>query len=607
MRCLKIALLFALMISAAAVAADVPMTSQQWIRDHVAGYEEPFTLVVGGEPLRICVALVQFYRNRDYAPAWTEGRTALSRASQLLHALKESPREGLNPADYSVDRVEKSLDKVLHTTDGADPVAMAELDVLLSQVFLRYAAHLGGWHFERLGTVDPEWVVQRPSFDFSGVLAQAIASDRVEETLLGLLPTQPYYVRLREALARYRAIAASGGWPQLSARSTEGDWRKRLVMEGFLSSTEESVPINQAIVAFQGAHGQRVDGTRSAAVLADLNVPVEERIQQIEVNLERWRWLPRDLGQRHIVVNVAGYDLKVIENGHPVADMTMPVVVGTPKPSRRTPEFSADLKYLVINPNWDVPVKIASKEILPALRRDPTYLARHNMEVRYHGGRVDPAGIDWSHVDGGHFPYALRQRPGHKNPLGTVKFPLPHTAPFDNLYLHGTSQPWLFKSTERVFSHGCIRIQDPIKLMAYLLAPDESWKKAMNVPNRQMLLANPIQVYVLYWTAWVDEQGTVQFRKDVYGRNTLLQETLVPSVHFADGVKPSNQQQSADALPSVVKVRHKAHKAHKIHRVPKVVQTPAPQDENANPGMTPIPKSGDDAPVITPAPESSGL
>ncbi|CAK0762790.1 L,D-transpeptidase YcbB [Gammaproteobacteria bacterium] len=556
MCCPKFSVLVVLMILAGPAMAVSSVTPQQWIQDHVAGYEEPFTLTVGGKPLRVCPALVTFYRGRDYQPAWTDGRVPLPRANQLIQALKAATREGLNPADYQTDRVEAALAELLQpratiqsdpkvlTTPapippGGDPTVLAELDVLLSQTFMHYASHLGGWRVDQPNNVDSDWFVKRPFLDLSTTLTNAVASDQIEETLFKLLPQHPGYTRLREALARYRGLAAVGGWPRISngpklqigSRGVRvAALRARLAAEGLLPATRGSDVfddgLRQAVKTFLRTHGQEPSGVVGPAALEALNLPVEERIRQIEVNLERWRWLPRDLGKNHIMVNVAGYELEVVDDAHTV--MSMRVVVG--KPYLRTPAFSAEMSYLVLNPYWNVPPTIAGKEILPELRKNPDYLTRHNMELSTLGAphqEINPAGVDWSRVSAGNFPYRLRQRPGLKNPLGTVKFMFPNQF---NVYLHDTSQRNLFARTERVFSHGCIRVEKPIELMEYVLGAHSRWnrntvKELDSQRERIIGIPQPIPVHILYWTAWVDEEGNVQFRKDVYGRDKLLDAT----------------------------------------------------------------------------------
>ena len=447
---------------------SAPHTSQQWIREQVAGYEEPFTLTIREKPLRVCPAVAKFYYGRDYLPAWNN-----SQAEHLLAALKTAHREGLDPADYQIERVESTLNAA--QANSTDNVIRAELDILLSQIFMRYASHLGGWRVDHPSNVDPEWAAKRPFIDLPELLNKALANDRIAETLFGLLPTHPDYIRLREALARYR----------------EGSEGKRP---------------NKSTTAVKAKTKNQPQRQVNADVASE---SIKSKIRQIEINLERWRWLPRDLGKRYIMVNVPNYDLKVVENERTV--LTMRVVVG--KPYLRTPVFNSEMTYLVINPYWNVPPSIAEKELLPILRRDPSYLARHDMEIVARKGK-----------------FLLRQRPGIKNPLGTVKFMFPNRF---NVYLHDTSQRGLFARRERVFSHGCIRIEKPTELLEYVLGPNSRWNRnTLRTLNREreriVSLPQPIPVHIMYWTAWVDDDGKVQFRKDIYGRDRLLEAKLNP-------------------------------------------------------------------------------
>ena len=245
--------------------------------------------------------------------------------------------------------------------------------------------------------------------------------------------------------------------------------------------------------------------------------------------MERWRWLPPNLGDRYILVNIPSFGLELFDSGKRV--MTMKVIVG--KPYLSTPVFNARMTYMVLNPRWLVPRSIAIKEILPALRRDPGYLDRENLRVFEGSGpgrrEVDPETIDWHEVSPRHFPYQFRQDPGPKNPLGRLKFIFPN--PFD-VYLHDTPSRGLFARAVRGFSHGCIRIEKAIDLADYLLKDNENWNRERLLAatdfsrERTVTLPHPISVEIVYFTAWVDEDGTVNFRDDIYGRDKELAETL---------------------------------------------------------------------------------
>jgi murein L,D-transpeptidase YcbB/YkuD len=268
--------------------------------------------------------------------------------------------------------------------------------------------------------------------------------------------------------------------------------------------------------------------------LSALNVSVTDRLRQIQVNLERWRWLAQDLGNRYVLVNLADFRLEVVETGRMVMDMR--IIVG--KGYRRTPIFSGRMTYLVLNPAWHVPHKIARLDILPRIRKDPGYLSREHFRVFEGWGadakEIDPATVDWTKVTRGNFRFRLRQDPGSWNALGRVKLMFPNEF---GVYIHDTPSRELFRKTVRTFSAGCIRIEKPLELAEYVLAGDPKWNgeailAALEAGREQTVrLPAAIPVHLLYWTAWVDASGTVQFRKDVYERDWRVLETLrsIPS------------------------------------------------------------------------------
>jgi murein L,D-transpeptidase YcbB/YkuD len=280
---------------------------------------------------------------------------------------------------------------------------------------------------------------------------------------------------------------------------------------------------------FQRRHGLAAEGAVNAATRAELNVGVERRVEQLELNLERWRWLPKDLGRRHIMVNIAAYELEVVERDGVV--LAMRVVVG--RRYHRTPVFSDTMRYLVLNPYWHVPRSIAGGELLPKIRRDPSYLASNRLRVFPIAGadapEVDPTTVGWSAITPGHFPFRLRQDPGPLNALGRVKFMFLNKY---NVYLHDTPARPLFEEAQRDFSHGCIRIQHPIELALYLLRHDPRWSREAllgaldEAVDRTVPLPAPIPIHLLYWTAWADGDGTIQFRRDIHDRDAPLLRAL---------------------------------------------------------------------------------
>jgi len=496
---------------------------------------------------RICgiSAIPAFYQKREYAPAWTREGTPTLAVQDLLRALDASVLEGLSPEIYHLSEITTLLRKAnLSQTEAEvlNPSMLAELDILLTDAFLLYAAHL------RAGRVDPEtihtaWAAFLPEVDLGRVLSDALRSGRIMESLATLIPPAEGYRRLKEALAHYRTIAAAGPWPRIGPGPTlrHGDTDGRipalkqlLEITGDLkgSADPESLqldaPLEEALRRFQARHGIEVDGILGRQTLNALHVPPSERLRQMELNLERWRWLPHDLGKRHILVNIAAFRLNVVEAERSVLDMR--VVVGTDY--RKSPVFSETMKYVVLNPFWNVPFRIVVKDKLPLIRKDPGYLSTNGYRVfagwEEHAEEVMPESIDWNGIDRSNFVYRLRQDPGPKNALGRIKFMFPNRF---SVYLHDTPQQEFFQKTVRTFSSGCIRIQKPLELAVYVLGGTgwdrERIEKAIDSgKNRVILLKNTLPVHLLYWTAWMEPDGTLQFREDIYDRDLLLDRAL---------------------------------------------------------------------------------
>jgi murein L,D-transpeptidase YcbB/YkuD len=452
----------------------------------------------------------------------------------------------MTPGDYHVAQIAAMVIAVRRDHETQTPLApdrLADLDLLLTDAFLLYGSHL------LVGRVNPAleygvWGVQREKVDLARVLQTALDTNDITTALQSLLPSQPpAYAKLRRALAHYQQLAAIGGWPvvpggpklrvghrgervtTLRARlRAEGDLRTGLAdSEDLFDDTLE-----QAVRHFQRRYGLDVDGVVGPATLAMLNVPVETRARQIALNMERWRWLPREVGPHAVIVNVAGFTLEVMENHDSV--MTMRIVAG--KPATRTPVFHTFVTAVELNPAWHVPTSIAVKEMLPLIRRNPQYLVKHHLTVLQGWGTktqvIDPTRIAWARISERHFPYRFRQEPGPWNALGRVKIHLPN--PF-TVYLHDTPTQELFARTVRAFSHGCIRIEKPIEFAEHLLRGTE-WTRdtllaAINQGvERTIRLPKPIPIYVGYWTAWIEQDSTLHFRADLYGRDRRLDQAL---------------------------------------------------------------------------------
>ncbi|MEO1248486.1 MAG: L,D-transpeptidase family protein [Pseudomonadota bacterium] len=478
-------------------------------------------------------ALRQFYAARDFDPLWTGDAIRQERAVEVLEIIQSAEREGLLPDHYGAT----SLTEQATSTTSAGKAAF---ELNLSRAFIRYGQAI------HAGQTDPTLVndevrVVPPNVAPETLLFAAGNNAFPADVLRSLAPAGGEYQRLRAALAEYRALAAAGGWPQIDEGETlrPGDEdprveqvRARLAVTGELAAWRaEGGPLFDsglflAVREFQSRHGLEQDGIIGPMTLTALNVTAEQRVNQMVLNMERRRWMGPLEGRRYIFVNLADFQLKLVSNGKTIH--TARTVVGAPY--HRTPVFTEDMTYLVINPNWHVPSSIARNELLPKAQEDPTYLAANNFAVLDADGTPVPmTRINWNALDASNLPYRFRQGPGDGNALGRVKFMLPNEY---NIYLHDTPSKSLFGRSVRAFSHGCVRVQDPFDLAEVILA-DQGWSRsridAANQAGDRLVvtLKDPIPVYISYITAWANKDGTVHFRDDIYGRDATLADAIL--------------------------------------------------------------------------------
>lgn len=480
---------------------------------------------------RACETGARFYQAREASLAWT-GPANAHLYNDLVLAVRGAASHGLDPADYHLALLE-----------AADPRhADLDLDELATDAYLTLAAHLLSGRLNPV-TIEPDWTAMRRGRDLVAYLESALGNNAVAESLEALAPTQDGYHALRRALANYETIAAAGGWPVVDAGATlhPGDrgprvaqLRARLVATGDLAlpatDATDGLPdpeffdpaLDAAVRRFQHRASLDPDGNVGALTLAQLNTSAAERVQQIRANMERWRWLPDDLGRRHIRVNIADFALEARNDG--VVEQTHDVIVG--RLYRRTPVFSASMTYFVINPWWETPPSLAARDKLPVFRSDPAAVTRMGFQVIDRAGAlVDPATIDWATVPANNFPYRLRQSPGPLNALGEVKFMFPNS---HNVYLHDTPTRGLFAQTRRDFSSGCVRVRDPMVLAEWVAAetPGLTAARIQSIAagndETRLPLARSIPVHILYWTVVPDSDTGVRFVNDIYNRDAVL-------------------------------------------------------------------------------------
>ena len=548
----KIVIPLAAVLSAVLMAADsqAAVSRQQAIsaalKARIGQMQRQERFVCRGDLICGVSDLPLFYRRNGYRPVWLGEQNFTQRIDELLAAIGASRQDGLRPGDYHLQAIADIL-QLLPGSNGwkapFDVATLVDLELLCTDAYLLLGSHL------LAGRVNPEtlyakWLVDDPEADLARILQKAADSERIGESLRQLGPPHSGYTALKNQLARYRRMASAYRWtpipPGRLIRIGDRDARvpairQRLQLLGDLPDSATrwwnlyDIALSEAVLRFQMRHGLKADGIVGEQTLAALNVTPDRLIARIELNLERWRWIPHTLGRRHLLVNAADYSLTVVEDDQPV--MRMRVVVGNSY--RKTPVFSDRLERIEINPYWNVPTRLAIEDLLPRIQKDPDYLARNDFSVfagwKKGARQLDPARIDWSQVTADNFWYRLRQNPGPKNTLGRIKFLFPNRFA---VYLHDTPSRRQFDREIRGFSSGCIRVERPIDLAQYLLRDDKRWDRqkildAVDSKKRtKVRLRGDVHIHLMYWTAWVDREGKLQFRDDIYQRDEPLADAL---------------------------------------------------------------------------------
>ncbi len=533
LRCFSLSL--ALLFSAATPAAEPLADAESTVNLAIERLLSSENLQIRGIEILAEQTVFEIYQDNDFNPFWTSESDIL----ELLTLIEEAPDHGLDPDNYAVDELRRILSE---QSRNPSVEIRAETEILLTESLLRYGYH------RRLGKVkasslDPDINYKRTTFldqSPSVIFRQILAAPSMQEFIDLAAPSGPVYRRYQYWLQHYKELARAGGWPAVTEGPTLrlGDSDTRVAMiRARLAVTDDlsagldirsnlfDEEVQAAVMAFQARHALTADGIVGKQTIAAMNVPIEQRIDQLRTSLERLRWVNQEAADTLVAVNIASFRAFFYENGQEA--WATRAMVG--KSYRRTPVFRGDIAYMEFNPTWTIPPTILRNDTLPAIKRDPGYLASKNIRViDSNGNFVDPASVDWGRFSSG-VPYTLRQEPGPDNALGTVKFIFPND---HFVFLHDTPHRELFDQPERAFSSGCIRIEDPLKLAELLLNDAERYPRSeleaivRSRKTQRINLPEGIPVIIIYLTSDFDLNGNIMFLKDIYGRDQKVLDAL---------------------------------------------------------------------------------
>jgi L,D-transpeptidase YcbB len=500
---------------------------------------------VFGQDLFSSVVLRRFYSERLFLPAWTDGAALPEIAYEMRYEIQQVQFDGLNPNDYHLQAINQLFNRFESARRGQGEFSMvdfANLDVLLTDAYIIISSHL------YLGKINPEslkseWNIQRsaPELMIDERLNQALQNQSIRKSFEELYPSFLVYKKMRDALrflyedekrfqsnplAQWKTLKIDKSIKLGDSHSQMDEIRARLRFWKYLDDDQpedhkiyDSL-MQPAIIKLQKRHGMEPDGVIGQGTIHALNQKPTDLIATARINMERFRWLPENVkDQEVILVNTANFQLDFIAKKDTL--LSSRVIVG--KNYHSTPQFSAEMSYLVFSPTWTIPNSITRNEIIPAVKKNPDYLRSKNMKVlTANGQEVNAASIDWQKVNPRNFPYIIRQEPGEQNALGLVKFMFPNKY---SVYIHDTPARSLFAREDRALSHGCIRLQKPFEFAKILLQQDPTWtdekiRESMKLSKERIVnLDRKIPVVILYLTFWTDSSGNEYFRRDIYNRD----------------------------------------------------------------------------------------
>lgn len=502
---------------------------------------------IEGEELKTGPLLKIFYEGQEYESLWSKNDKLKKQAKELIDYINKVEEEGLDPASYHA----KSLDSIINPEGGEksefNENTLADLDLLLTDAFFAMAYHFSHG-FLNPYNMNIRWYSLDMSEQLREAVTEAVNKKRIEKTLDNFLPQDKNYKALKKYLSEYKEMLPTVEWPKipklppkkkikvgdqderiLIVRERLGVTKKKGLNEDTLEAKTHDEELEQAVIEFQKRNGLLEDGVIGWRTIDAMNVPINKRIEQIKINMDRhraWSYIMKDQDKR-VVVNIPAFYLNAYQNNERV--LGMKIIVGMYK--RQTPLLSSKIRYLIFSPKWFMPDTILFEDKLPKIIKDPSYLSRHGMKVyEKGGGQVDAESIDWAAITSKNdIPYRVVQASGNLNALGKVKFIFPNR---HDVYLHDTPGKYLFERATRTFSSGCMRIAKPVELAKLLLNDKSDWDEekieaAMNQGYEQKApLTEPVPVHITYVTAFVDEEGQLQFRNDVYGFDRVYERAL---------------------------------------------------------------------------------
>jgi murein L,D-transpeptidase YcbB/YkuD len=470
-----------------------------------------------------------FYKNREYQFAWFN-KKGMTVAVPNFYSQIQNYSSDFDNKTFLNKRLDSLINAVKSDKSPSAPEnRQEELELLLTTTFFKYSNKVYGGITKSPYQLD--WYIPRKKKNYQALLDSLVVSNKGE---ILREPVNQYYIKLKEKLVEYREIAKKGGFPTIvnpkkSISITEKD-SSLLAVKHYLfltldlkendKSTLFTDPLAKAILNFQNRMGLPENGKLNTQTITEMNKPIDFRIKQIMLNLERLRWIPTEMENKFLLVNIPEYKLHIIEDKKSV--WTSNVVVG--KDVKQTNIFKGNISKIMLNPYWNIPNSIIRNEIIPNIKKNSNYLAKNNMEILSGATLIDPSTINWNKYKG-NVPFVIRQKPGEENALGKIKFLFPNNF---NIYLHDTPSKGMFSESKRAFSHGCIRVENPMKLLKYFIQNDSSLNPekldSIFKTNKEygITIKPSVPVYIVYFTSWVNENGLLNFRNDIYNLDKQL-------------------------------------------------------------------------------------